>query len=46
MSNTTAVLSFDLKILTIGLVMAYMSKTEVRFEKIRSLIRSQKAIKR
>jgi hypothetical protein len=43
-SKTTAVFSFDLKNLIIGLVIFYMSNTELRFEKIVSFIRNQKAI--
>jgi|TARA_B100001057_G_scaffold77993_1_gene73057 hypothetical protein len=43
-SKTTAVFSFDLKNFTMGLLMSYISNTELRFEKIVSFIRSQKAM--
>jgi|TARA_B100001248_G_scaffold230026_1_gene189731 hypothetical protein len=43
-SKTTAVFSFDLKNFTVGLLMSYISNTELRFEKIVSFIRSQKAM--
>tara|TARA_B100001093_G_scaffold228834_1_gene219429 strand:- start:800 stop:1066 length:267 start_codon:yes stop_codon:yes gene_type:complete len=43
-SKTTAVFSFDLKNFTMGLLMSYISNTELRFEKIISFIRSQKAM--
>jgi hypothetical protein len=43
-SKTTAVFSFDLKNFTMGLIMSYISNTELRFEKIVSFIRSQKAM--
>jgi hypothetical protein len=43
-SKTTAVFSFDLKNFTMGLFMSYISNTELRFEKIVSFIRSQKAM--
>jgi hypothetical protein len=43
-SKTTAVFSFDLKNFTMVFLMSYMSNTELRFEKIVSFIRSQKAI--
>ena len=43
-SKTTAVFSFDLKKFKTGLLIFYTSNTELRFEKIVSFIRSQKAI--
>jgi hypothetical protein len=43
-SKTTGVFSFDLKNFTMGLLMSYISNTELRFEKIVSFIRSQKAM--
>jgi hypothetical protein len=43
-SKTTAVFSFDLKNFTMALLMSYISNTELRFEKIVSFIRSQKAM--